>query len=292
MTIEERRLEDLRRLNRLERRDEKPFEVVAEVSAPDRAGLHAVRAAVRPAAGQRRRWPNWGGLFHPLRVQRWALSDLNPLLWPLPALASAVKAGRRPAPPDNPYRQAEKAVSDVITAGLDLYRDLRDAAMEALFFQIYGGLLAAGRGGRRRPRGRGRRRPTRANCPWCGTPWPPSARGDTRGRGPDRGSDRQGRGRIPLARLELVDRFIRSDEVLSQTPGRAVSPDQGRAGGRRRAGAGARAAVAAQAPRRPGGPAARLLALLDKAVAAVELTPEQQAMLERVRGVLGVPAPR
>src|SRR5262249_14149234 len=33
VTIEERRLEDLRRLNRLERRDEKPFEVVAAVSA-------------------------------------------------------------------------------------------------------------------------------------------------------------------------------------------------------------------------------------------------------------------
>src|SRR4029079_6082328 len=33
VTIEERRLEDLRRINKLDRRDEKPFEVVAEVSA-------------------------------------------------------------------------------------------------------------------------------------------------------------------------------------------------------------------------------------------------------------------
>ena len=36
------------------------------------------------------------------------------------------------------YRKIEKAVSEIVTARLDLFRDLRDAAMEALFFEIYG----------------------------------------------------------------------------------------------------------------------------------------------------------
>jgi pimeloyl-ACP methyl ester carboxylesterase len=51
VTLEERRLEDLRRLN-LERREEKAFdEVVAEVSALSERGLHALGAAVHPATG-------------------------------------------------------------------------------------------------------------------------------------------------------------------------------------------------------------------------------------------------
>jgi hypothetical protein len=39
-------------------------------------------------------------------------------------------------------RQREKLVSDLIAASLDLYRDLRDAAREAAFYQIYGSLVS------------------------------------------------------------------------------------------------------------------------------------------------------
>ena len=96
VSFEEKRLEDLRRLNKLERRDERPFAVVSAVSElGERAYLMLVRPWLRP-------WRNepmarLGRVFHPQRVQQWAWSDLNPLTWPLAPLAGAVKAGRQPA---------------------------------------------------------------------------------------------------------------------------------------------------------------------------------------------------
>jgi hypothetical protein len=40
-------------------------------------------------------------MFHPLRGQRWALSDLNPMMWPFGVLAGMVKADRRTFAEDN-----------------------------------------------------------------------------------------------------------------------------------------------------------------------------------------------
>jgi pimeloyl-ACP methyl ester carboxylesterase len=288
VTIEERRLEDLCKLNRFERHDEKPFDVVAEVSAlTERAYTLFVRPFVRPLVNEG--MAELGRAFHPLRWQRWAFSDLNPWLWPLPALASAVKAGRRAAPPDNPCRQVEKAVSDVITAGLDLYRDLRDAAMEALFFQIYGPAVALGVGEWRSaetppavsdPRELPLVRDALAAIGTGGYPEALALMGALLGRGA---------GRIPLDRLELVDRFVRTDKVLSRLPADAVRRIK------------AEQAVIAELeperglqslPRLLADPAdrRRALAVLDQVVTTVEPTPEQRAMLERVRSVLGAAA--
>jgi pimeloyl-ACP methyl ester carboxylesterase len=288
VTIEERRLEDLRRLNRFERHDEKPFDVVADVSAlSERAYSLFVRPFVRPLVNEG--MAELGRAFHPLRWQRWAFSDLNPFVWPLPALASLAKAGRRAAPPDNPCRRAEKAASDVITAGLDLYRDLRDAAMEALFFQIYGPAVALGMGEGRSsetppavsdPRELSLVRDALATIGTGGYPEAVALIGALIGRGA---------GRIPLDRLQLVERFVRSDKVLSRLPEDAVRRIKAE-----------QAVIAELEPERGlqslpkllADPADRRRALagLDKAVAAVELTPEQQALLERVRGALGAPA--
>jgi pimeloyl-ACP methyl ester carboxylesterase len=146
VTLEERRLEDVRKANRFERKDETPFAVVATLSeATERLYTLFARPFLRPLVNEGT--AAWARAFHPLRAQRWAVSDLNPLLWPFAPLASAVKATRRPAPADNPYRHAEKAASAVITAGLSYYRDLRDAATEALFFQLYGPLAVLGAAG-------------------------------------------------------------------------------------------------------------------------------------------------
>jgi pimeloyl-ACP methyl ester carboxylesterase len=287
VTIEEHRLEDLRRANRFERRDEKPFEVVAEVSAlTERAYTLFVRPFVRPLVNEGT--AEWGRVLHPLRWQRWALSDLNPWLWPLPALAAAVKAGRQAAPPDNPYRRAEKAASDVITAGLDLYRDLRDATMEALFFQVYGPAAALGvaQGSApeadpavRDPRELPLVRDALAAIGTGGYPEALALIGALTGRKA---------GRIPLGRLELVDRFVRGDEALSRLPTEAVRRIKAE-----------QAVVAELEPERGLQSLPRLLAdpedrrralaALDEAVAAVELTAEQQALLARVRAVLGAP---
>jgi pimeloyl-ACP methyl ester carboxylesterase len=290
VTLEERRLEDLRRLNRLERRDEKPFEVVAEVSAlGERAYTLFARPFIRPLVTERT--AKLGRLVHPLRWQRWALSDLNPFLWPLPALALTVKASRQSAPPDNPYRRLEKAASDIITAGLNLYRDLRDTSMEAIFFQIYGPAAIMGaapeskleaRAALADPRGLSVVQDALAGIGTGGYPEAMALIGALISRGA---------GRIPLARLELVDRFIRSDKLLSRLPADAVRRCKAE-----------QAVVAELEPERGlqslpkllaiSADRQRALAALDEVVGMVELTPEQQNMLDRVRGVLGAGAPR
>jgi len=289
VTLEERRLEDLSRLNRFERHDEKPFDVVAEVSAlTKRAYTLFARPFVRPLVNEGT--AELGRVFHPLRWQRWALSDLNPWLWPLPVLTSAVKAGRQAAPPDNACRRAEKAGSDVITAGLNLYRDLRDATMEAMFFQIYGPPVALGvvEGPANEaqpavpdPRELPLVQDALAAIGTGGYPEAVALIGSLIGRGA---------GRIPLVRLELVDRLVRSDKVLSRLPADAIRRIR------------AEQAVVAELeperglqslPRLLADPAdrKRALAVLDEAVATVEPTPEQRVVLDRVRAVLGAAAP-
>ena len=141
VTLKERKVEDLRRLGKNDRVDEKPFQAVAALSE---LGERAYSLLVRPFVQDLT--PEWFAKalrdFHPLRVQYWAVSDKNPLLWPLPHLAAMAKAGRRPRSPDNDHVRAESLLSDLIAAQLDLYRDLRDAASEAAFFHVYGNLLS------------------------------------------------------------------------------------------------------------------------------------------------------
>jgi len=285
VTFQERRLEDLRRINRLERRDEKPFEAVAAVSAlTERAYALGVRPFLRPFINET--IAEWARMFHPLRWQRWGISDYNPFLWPLPSLASAVKSHRKEAPADNPFRRAEKAVSETIISALDLYRDMRDASMESLFFQIFGGLVAAGvvedseQVSAREimdPRELPLVRDALAAIGKGGYPEAMALIGALIGRGA---------GHIPLARLKLADRFIRADEILSGLPADTVRRIK------------AEQAVVAELEPEQGLQSLRKLlanpkdqerarALLDEAVVAVELTPEQQKVLERVRGVLG-----
>jgi pimeloyl-ACP methyl ester carboxylesterase len=285
VTLEERRLEDLREANRFERRDEKAFAVVATLSeATERLYTLFVRPFIRPLVNEG--MAAWARAFHPLRVQRWAVSDLNPLLLPLASLATAVRSARRPAAPDNPYRRGEKAASETITASLDLYRDLRDAATEALFFQTYGPLTVFGAWERagalppeapKDPRELPLVKEALAAIGTGGYAEAVALVGALLGRVA---------GRIPLARLELIDRLARSDEVLSQLPDDARRRIQ------------AEQAVVAELEPEAGLrslpkllPRAkdrqRVLSLLDEVVVTVELTPEQRAALARVREALG-----
>ncbi|MGH8673393.1 MAG: DUF3141 domain-containing protein, partial [Burkholderiales bacterium] len=139
----EYRLEDaLEQLNRHRRTDERPFEAVAAVSDFNQGLYNAfarplVQAwASEPAAGLLRQ-------FHPLRLTRWAVSDLNPWLWWLAPAASAVQANRQPLEADAPLRQAETSFAQLVGASFDFWRDYRDALSEGAFFQIYGNPFAA-----------------------------------------------------------------------------------------------------------------------------------------------------
>ncbi|HEX6794307.1 MAG TPA: alpha/beta fold hydrolase, partial [Casimicrobiaceae bacterium] len=141
VTLHERRLEDLKRLSKNDRVDEKPFEAVEALSdLNERAYELLLRPLVREAM------PEWLGKvmreWHPLRVQRWWFSDRNPILAPLAALAAVARMYRRPRADDNLGRSVEHLESEYVNAGLDLYRDLRDAASEAAFYEVYGNLLS------------------------------------------------------------------------------------------------------------------------------------------------------
>jgi pimeloyl-ACP methyl ester carboxylesterase len=124
------------RLNRLQREDEKPFEAVEAISEfNQRAYELFVRPQVQALSNEysaelMRR-------FHPLRVQHWALSDLNPWLAWLGPAAEAVRQQRRSVEADHPLRQLERIGSELLSASLDLYRGMRDAATEAAFFGTY-----------------------------------------------------------------------------------------------------------------------------------------------------------
>ena len=142
VNLVESRLEDLvTRLNRFKRVDEKPFEAAKVVSEFNQRAYELFGRPLVKALGNE----NGAKLlreFHPLRFQRWACSDLNPLLsWLAPA-AQVVKAHRQALPSDHPARQLESTASEVLSASLDCYRALRDAVAEATFFQIYGSLFA------------------------------------------------------------------------------------------------------------------------------------------------------
>ncbi len=141
VTLSERQVEDLRRLQKYDRVDERPFQAVAALSELlERSYSLLVRPFVRNAT------PDWLAKasrdFHPLRMQYWALSDKNPFLWALPHLAGAARAQRRPRADDNDFTALETFVSACTAANLDLYRDLRDAANEAAFFEVYGNLMS------------------------------------------------------------------------------------------------------------------------------------------------------
>jgi len=87
--------------------------------------------------GTNRMAADWLRLTHPERMQRLALSDLNPWMWGIQHLARVVKDNRAEVGENNAFLQAQKRMSGQIEAALDRWRDARDAAAERLFFAIY-----------------------------------------------------------------------------------------------------------------------------------------------------------
>ncbi|RZT97785.1 DUF3141 domain-containing protein [Rivibacter subsaxonicus] len=136
----ELRLEDIAaRLNRFERDDERPFEALNAVSEFNQRAYELFgRPLVKTLASEE------GALlqriFHPLRWQRWAVSDLNPSMWWLGPAAQLTKAQRQAVAADHPARRAEATASALVSTSLDGWRAMRDAVAEASFFQLYGNL--------------------------------------------------------------------------------------------------------------------------------------------------------
>lgn len=138
----ELQLEDVAaRLNRFKRADEKPFQAVSEYSEFNQRAYELFAQPLVQTLSNATS-ANMARAFHPMRLQRWAVSDLNPWLWWLKPAAELAKMQRNPAGPDQPFRRAERVMSDLVSASLDLYRDVRDALTEATFFQVYGHMFS------------------------------------------------------------------------------------------------------------------------------------------------------
>lgn len=136
----ERTLEEIsKHMNRAQRVDEKPFEAVSVISdfnqrAYELFGQPVVQALSNDLSAKLSRD------LHPLRLQYRLISDMNPALKWLAPTAAMVKSQRRAVGPDQPLRRAEHMLSELISSGLDLYRDLNNAMTENMFFNTYGNL--------------------------------------------------------------------------------------------------------------------------------------------------------
>jgi len=289
----EYRLEEVAaRLNRHERVDEKPFQAVAAVSEFNQRAYELFLQPFVQAtsdefiASTLRR-------FHPLRAQRWALSDWNPWLAWLPGAAQSVKENRQALPADNPLRRAEASLVDLASATLEYQRALVDTFTEALFFHVYGNLFSLYIADRQP-----------APAPQLSDPRElpvvKEALASIDKGGYPEAFARVGflvtrRGDVPLSRLEAGQQMVKDyKEFLPAMPLEQMrrvageqeiiatyEPDQ------------AIATLPTLLPQRKD--RERLLTLLerlanDPRVRRDGLTPEQRTMLERVRAVLGRPA--
>ncbi|MFA9441738.1 DUF3141 domain-containing protein, partial [Uliginosibacterium sp. sgz301328] len=140
--FQERELEEVAgKLNRFERVDEKAFEAVGAVSEMNQRAYELFARPIVQALSNDTT-ARLARQMHPLRVQHWSISGLNPWLDWLPAAADLARQNRVKADTDSvPYR-VEHYMSDMISAGWDLYRDLRDAWSEHSFFNIFGPIYA------------------------------------------------------------------------------------------------------------------------------------------------------
>ena len=147
--FEGRTVEDILKLGD-GREHEQAFETVARISEINE-GLYDtflspwVKMCTNEASAEALR------MMHPLRLQRFLLSDLNPAMWPVRMLAEMVRKDRRPATGDNALVKAEHAVSERIEEALDRYREARDRMQELTFKAVYAAPLVEALAGLRAP---------------------------------------------------------------------------------------------------------------------------------------------
>jgi pimeloyl-ACP methyl ester carboxylesterase len=134
--FERRTLDDIRALGGNTLDEERCFAAVARLSDVN-LGLYRtlLQPLIRGFATEQS--AEWLRRQHPLRLGYELLSDRNPAVKPLAAVAERVQKDRQPVASDNLFLQWEKIFSDWMTQSLDAYRDWRDMLMEQMFFNFY-----------------------------------------------------------------------------------------------------------------------------------------------------------
>jgi pimeloyl-ACP methyl ester carboxylesterase len=136
-SLENRTLDDIRKLGGNSPEDDLAFATAARVSEITQGAYStlmrpAVRAMVTETSAELMR------SSHPNRLRFGMFADENPFMRPVADWAETVRVNRRPASPDNPFLAFERMASDMITSGLEMWGQARDAATEVFFFNTYG----------------------------------------------------------------------------------------------------------------------------------------------------------
>src|SRR5262245_41143314 len=135
--FETRDLDDIRAFGGNNAEDEREFATVARISE---INLGLYRTFLQPfvRALSNDSVADWMRRLHPLRLQYEMLSDANPFMRGLAALAQGARDHRQAVGTDNALLQAQEAVSQQIELALKSYGEVRDRACEALFHAVYG----------------------------------------------------------------------------------------------------------------------------------------------------------
>jgi pimeloyl-ACP methyl ester carboxylesterase len=133
--FEERTVDDILKLDD-GREEEVEFAAVADLSewatkTYELTWRPLIQALITPAAAEARR------RLHPLRQQHYFFSHKNPLFANIDDLAATAHAQRAPSAKDNPFVAAEQIYADCVERSFNLYRDMRDAAIELTFHALY-----------------------------------------------------------------------------------------------------------------------------------------------------------
>jgi len=137
VSFAKRKLDDVRAIVARNEEDDRRFATVSRISDIN-LGLYRsflqpwVRAMTTPQTVE------WMQRMHPLRLPYELISDQNPWVAPVEKLAAHASEHRQPVSADNPFAVAERMLSNNIVAGLNMWQELRDAAGEQLFMNIYG----------------------------------------------------------------------------------------------------------------------------------------------------------
>ncbi|MCU0986805.1 MAG: DUF3141 domain-containing protein [Acetobacteraceae bacterium] len=138
--FEPRTLDDIRAFGTTNPEDDRAFAAAARTSEV-MLGLYRLwmqplaQAAANPAMAEVTR------RLHPARLPYELLSDRNPLLRPIEAIADLVREKRAAAPSDNPFLALQQTMADAIAGSLEAWGEARDAMTETMFFAVYGSPL-------------------------------------------------------------------------------------------------------------------------------------------------------
>jgi Protein of unknown function (DUF3141) len=135
--FEARTLDDIRALGLNSVEDDRRFATVARLGE---INARLYKTWIRPLVQRTANAPaaEWMRRLNPLRLQFELFSDNNPLMRDVGVWAELVAANRRPAHADNPFLAWQAVISSTIETSLDLFRIVRDSAIEATFKAFYG----------------------------------------------------------------------------------------------------------------------------------------------------------